>query len=83
MPRYQITTAYSSPAELAPDAHRAVGQAVEAAAVAALRVATGEGRVPVSVADALALVRAWYAAEALGLPLVVAAGLPAAAQVGD
>lgn len=80
MPRYQITAAYSAPVELASDQHRAVGAAVEAAAVAALRVATGEGRVPPSVRDALTLVRAWYAAEALGLPLVIAAGMPAALE---
>lgn len=73
MPRYQITAAYSAPAPLAPDQHRAVGAAVEAAAVASLRVATGEGAVPPTVRDALTLIRSWYAAEALGLPLVVAA----------
>ncbi len=73
MPRYQITAAYSAPVELAPAHQRAVGAAVEAAAVASLRVATGAGAVPPTVRDALTLIRSWYAAEALGLPLVVAA----------
>lgn len=80
MPRYQIAATYSAPVELAPPHHRLVSSAVEAAAVASLRVATGEGRVPVSVRDALTLIRSWYAAEALGLPLVIAAGMPAALE---
>lgn len=85
MPRYAITATYSSPAELTPEQHQALGTTLEGAVVAQLRVSTGEGRVPATVRDALALIRAWHAAERMGLPLVVAAGMPrdAVALVDD
>jgi hypothetical protein len=87
MPRYQITTTYSSPAELTPEQHRHVSAAIEGAAVAALRLATATGNVPPNVADALTLISAWQRADAQGLPMVAAAAMPAeraiAVNAGD
>lgn len=86
MPRYRITTEYSSPAPLSPEDSQLVGRCVEAAAVAALRLVTGEGRVPPSIDDAMTLLRAWYRADEIGLPLVIAAGMPRdvmIANIGD
>lgn len=71
MPRYTTTAQYSASVQLTPEQHRAVGSVLEATAVASLRLATGEGHVPPTVADALTLIRAWYAAQQLGLAVVV------------
>lgn len=68
MPVYSITTGYTAPAPLDLAAHRTIGAVVEAAAVAQLRLSTGVGDVPPSVADALALLRAWHAGQQLPIP---------------
>ena len=84
MPAYTITTGYSSPAPLSAAAHREIGAVVEAAAVAQLRLSTGVGDVPPTVADALALIRAWHGGQ--GMPIVANAvgGQPAIiTNVGD
>jgi hypothetical protein len=75
MPTYRITTGYSCPRKLGPDAEQTLAQSIEAAAVAQLRIASGEGHVPPTVADALTLLRAWYGAE-------IAASALAAKAVG-
>lgn len=89
MPTYQITTGYSCPAPLAPHDERLVGQPVEAAAVAQLRLASGAGHVPPAVADALAILRSWYTGASLLIPVVLNPAVPAdggaarIANIGD
>lgn len=73
MPSYTITTGYTAPAPLDLAAHRTIGATVEAAAVAQLRLSAGF-EVPPSVADALALLRAWHARTQL--PIVPCAAIP-------
>jgi hypothetical protein len=71
MPTYRIDSQFSCPAPLASHDEQLVAQTIESAAVAQLRLASGVGRVPPVVADALAILRSWYTGQSLLIPVML------------
>lgn len=76
MPTYRIDSQFSCPTTLAPHDERLVAQTVEAAAVAQLRLASGVGHIPPTVADALAILRSWYTGQSLLIPVLLNPAVP-------